>query len=252
MSTQEFYIRNASETDARGPFNLEQMVSLAETRQLDLETLYYDANTEAWTPIANNPDLVAQLFPARRLLKVKAKSDAQVKPLNAMSESDRPITVNDMLLAAEGRTEDTKHHADPGIVQSRAAAVGLFGSLAILLITALAYILPSIDVVLGLQFAALLHQPLPILGFLNLILAICLGLGAIGAYPMVRFAAMLGLGYTGVIFYLDNQPLALGFAAVSSVGLFLGTLLVNLPGNILCALLGLIGACGVFQVFWTS
>ena len=43
MATQEFYIRNASETEARGPFNLEQMVSLAEAGQVTADTLYYEA-----------------------------------------------------------------------------------------------------------------------------------------------------------------------------------------------------------------
>lgn len=55
MDTQEFYIRHASETDARGPYNLEEMVSLAETGSVTVETLYYDATTERWAVIGDNP-----------------------------------------------------------------------------------------------------------------------------------------------------------------------------------------------------
>jgi len=40
MATQEFYVRNESETEARGPFNLEQLLSLAENGQVTAETLY--------------------------------------------------------------------------------------------------------------------------------------------------------------------------------------------------------------------
>ncbi|PHX86282.1 MAG: hypothetical protein CK538_03735 [Opitutia bacterium] len=65
MDTQEFYIRRASETDARGPYNLEEMVSLAETGSVTVETLYYDATTERWAVIGDNPVVKAGIFPRK-------------------------------------------------------------------------------------------------------------------------------------------------------------------------------------------
>jgi len=56
MAMEEIYIRSESETEARGPFNLEQLVSLADTGQVTAETLFYDANTEQWSAIGSNEE----------------------------------------------------------------------------------------------------------------------------------------------------------------------------------------------------
>lgn len=251
-TTQEFYIRKASETDARGPFTLEQLTSLAENGQVDAETFYYDAAAETWVPISGNPALVETLFPAKKTLRVKPKSDAQVKTLNVVSESDKPITVNDMLLAADGRTEDTKDRADPAITQGRSAAVGLYAGMSILFVTAAAYILPHIDLLLALDFAGLLRNPLSLLGLLNLVLAVCLALGAVGAYPLVRFAATLGLGFAATLFYFQGETLPLLFTVATGFGLFFCTILLNLPGVVLAALIGFVGACGLAHHLFTT
>ena len=63
MATQEFYIREASENEARGPFNLEQLISLAETGQVTLDTLWYDPGIEDWALISTNDELKAHALP---------------------------------------------------------------------------------------------------------------------------------------------------------------------------------------------
>jgi hypothetical protein len=63
MDTQEFYIRQTSENEARGPYNLEQLISLCEIGSVTHDTLFYDANTEKWTPIGENDDLKKSIFP---------------------------------------------------------------------------------------------------------------------------------------------------------------------------------------------
>jgi hypothetical protein len=63
MDTQEFYIRQTSENEARGPYNLEQLISLSEIGSLTSETLFYDASREKWTPIGENADLKKSIFP---------------------------------------------------------------------------------------------------------------------------------------------------------------------------------------------
>ena len=252
MSTQEYYIRKANETDARGPFTLEQLSSLAENGQADADTFYYDAATEAWTAINANSALMETLFPAKKSLRVKAKTVTQVSNLNTMTANDRAITVNDMLLAAEGRTEDTKGKADPVIAQGRAAAVGLYTALGILVVTAAAYILPDIDLLFGLDFAGLLLSPLPLLGLFNLGLAVCLGLGATGAYPSVRFAATLGFGFAATVFFLQDQTIPLACSAAAAAGLYGCTLLINLPGVIFFGAAGLVGAVGLAKHLFTT
>ena len=250
-TTQEYYIRKADEADARGPFTMEQLSSLAENGQVDGDTYYYDAAAESWTLVSSNPELMATLFPAKKSLRVKAKSASQVSTLNTVSENDISISVNDMLLAAEGKTEDTKDKADPAIAHARAATIGLYSALGILVITAAAYILPGIDLVLALDFGGLFRAPLPLLGVLNLVLALCLGLGAIGAYPVVRFAAMLGLGFTGTVFFFDGQTLPLACAAVAGAGLYLATICINTAAVLLVGIGGLAGAAGVAHYLFT-
>ncbi|HYP18287.1 MAG TPA: DUF4339 domain-containing protein [Opitutus sp.] len=66
MATQEFYIRNESDTEARGPFTIEQLSSLIDSGQLTPATLYYEATTEQWTTIEANAELKATLFPAKK------------------------------------------------------------------------------------------------------------------------------------------------------------------------------------------
>ena len=251
-TTQEYYIRKATETDARGPFTLEQLSSLTENNQVDAETLFYDAATEAWAPINGNAELMAVLFPAKKALRMRAKDASQVKTLNKISEGDQPITVQDMLLAAEGRTADTKDSADPEISRGRAARIGNYTALFILLITAASYLLPHLDTVMALNVTDILKTPLIILGAFNLLLAVCVGLGAVSAYPYVRFTAMLGLGFAGTLFYFNGQTTLLAYSAAAAVGLYLCTVLLNLFSVIFFAALGLIGAVGLAQYYFTA
>ena len=85
MATQEFYIRNASETEAHGPFTLEQLVSLAEAGKVDPQTLYYEAGTEQWIVIGANADLKAVIFPEKRRLTIKPKDS--IHSVNAPPDS---------------------------------------------------------------------------------------------------------------------------------------------------------------------
>ena len=63
VDTLEFYIRQTSENEARGPYNLEQLISLSEIGSVTHDTLFYDANREKWTPIGENADLKKSTFP---------------------------------------------------------------------------------------------------------------------------------------------------------------------------------------------
>src|SRR5262245_3459894 len=110
MATQEIYIRNATETEARGPFNPQQVADLAEAGQVTAETLVYDASTEQWVSLNSDPILMAVVFPEKKKLSLKNK---EIKSLNQPVEQTRAITVDDMLAAAEGRTVDTRGKGDP-------------------------------------------------------------------------------------------------------------------------------------------
>src|SRR5690606_27325329 len=107
-------------------------------------TLFYDATTEQWVTIDSNADLKAALFPEKK--KLTLRSNASVETLNKEAAGAAPITVNDLLAAAEGRTSDTKDHKDPGLAMARAAAIGRWGIIASLVLAAAGELLPNTSV----------------------------------------------------------------------------------------------------------
>jgi hypothetical protein len=239
MATQEFYIREVSETEARGPFNLEQLVSLAETGQVTVETLWYDPTVEDWSLIGANDELKTAIFPEKRKLRMKVKETvSQPKQLDSLA----PITVEDMLAGAEGRTADTKDKIDPGIMQAHAARIGMWSAVACLVLAAAGEILPAADAIAAMDLNKLMSQPLVLLGAADLFVATMLGLGVVQFYPVVRFRAALGLGLFGFAFYAQGLAMPLMAEAAGAVGLYLATLWVNmLPVLVVCAL-GVLGS----------
>jgi hypothetical protein len=245
MAMEEIYIRSESETEARGPFNLEQLVSLADTGQVTAETLYYDATTEQWSALGSNEELMNEILPQRKKLKIKTKTKLTL--LNEEGDSSPPITVDEMLAAAEGRTAETAGRQDPAIAMARAAAIGRWAVILMLLLSAFGELLPAQDAVMSMDPMRLLPYPMVFLGAIDLVLATLLGLGVISLYPMVRFRAALGLGFVGFIFWTQGQVTPLFYLAGGSCGLYLSTIFVTyMP--VFCA--GALGLAGLGAVAW--
>jgi hypothetical protein len=242
MLPEEFYIRSATETEARGPFNLEQVSSLAEAGQVTLETLYYEPTTENWVAIGANEEVKAAVFPEKKKLTVK--KDHKVAKLNKEDDSSAPISVNDMLAAAEGRTAETRDKADPAIAQAIAAKIGMWSAIVTLLLAAAAEVMPSLNVLLDFKAEALLTEPLVILGVLDVVLALFLVLGMASIYPFLRFRAAFGLGFIGLTAWVHGTTSHLAFVAFGSAGLYLCTVFVQYVPVGISAALGLLGMGG--------
>jgi hypothetical protein len=225
MATQEIYIRNATETEARGPFTAQQVADLAEAGQVTADTLVYDATTEQWVALNSNLELMAAVFPEKRRLALKNKA---ISALNEPADESRPITVTDMLAAAEGHTDDTRGMSDPTAAMARAARIGMYGALISLVAAAAAEILPHTDTLVAMTPAKLLAHPLVALGVIDIVLAVLLALGMVTLYPFFRFRAALGLGLMGFIFYAQGDSVPLLAATIGSVGLYLCTVVVSL------------------------
>jgi hypothetical protein len=224
MATQEIYIRNATETEARGPFTAQQVADLADAGQVTAETLIYDASAEQWVALSSNTELMTTVFPEKRRLSLKSK---QIATLNKPIDDTRPITVGDMLAAAEGHTEDTRGKSDPQVAMARAARIGMFGVLISLVAAAAAEILPHTDTLVAMTPGKLLAHPLVALGVIDIILAILLALGMVTLYPFFRFRAALGLGLMGFIFYAQGDSIPFIAVTVGSIGLYLCTVVVS-------------------------
>jgi hypothetical protein len=246
MATQEIYIRNATETEARGPFNAEQVADLAEAGQVTADTLVYDAMAEQWVALSSNAELMAVVFPEKRKLTLRQK---EVQTLNKPVEQARAITVDDMLAAAEGRTEDTRGKGDPQIAMARAARIGMFGALISLVAAAAAEILPHTDTLTAMSTDKLLKHPLVALGIIDIALAVLLALGMLSLYPFFRFRAALGLGLMGLMFYAQGESTPLLAVTVGSIGLYLCTVVVSLIPAIL-AFVAAVGGMGMLAHYF--
>jgi hypothetical protein len=165
------------------------------------------------------------VFPEKRRLSLKNK---EISTLNKPLEETRPITVSDMLAAAEGRTEDTRGKSDPQIAMARAARIGMLGALVSLVAAAAAEILPNTDTLLKFTPSKLLAHPFVALGVIDIALAVLLALGMVSLYPFFRFRAALGLGMMGLMFYAQGQSIPLLAVAVGSAGLYMCTVVVSL------------------------
>ncbi|HEY1849047.1 MAG TPA: GYF domain-containing protein [Opitutaceae bacterium] len=241
MAGQEYYIREASETEARGPFNMEQLVSLAETGGLTADTLWYDSSVEDWAAIGSNESMKESIFPERRKLRMKVR---EMVSTPKQSDSAPPITVEDMLAGAEGKTAETKDKVDPKIMQAHAARIGMWSAVLCLVLAAAGEILPAADAISAGDLAKVIAQPLAFLGVLDLFIAVMLGLGVLTFYPFVRFRAALGLGLFGFMFYSQGMSMPLLAEVVGAVGLYLATLWIDMMPVLLASAAGLLGAAG--------
>ena len=223
-SGPEFYIRGANDAEARGPFSLEQLTSLAEAGQVTAETYFYDAKTEQWLAVSTSAEMKALLWPEKKKLTFKAK---EIKALNVEREGDKPITVQEFLDAAEGKTHETKDKSDPAVTMMNAAVWGTRTAALICLIGAAALVLPGIDAVISFDPARIMAQPYVLLGIADGMLGILLLLGVISLYPVVRFRAVFGLGFLGFLFWGTGQNNALLAVAAGSVGLYFSTIFLS-------------------------
>jgi len=243
MTPQEFYIRNEEDTEARGPFNLEQLSSLAENGQVTDKTVFFDPEVEEWRSVGSDAELKSKLFPEKKKLSLKAKED--INSLNESEDSVPPIEVAEMLAAAEGRTEDTKDKKDTTEDLARAAKLGMYCCTLATLISGAALIAPSIDIIVAENYPKLLTQPFAVLGAIDLLIGLALLLQAVQVYPFVRFRAALGAGFLGIYFYAQGDSTTAISAVVGCVGLYFSTVFTNLAAVLIATVMAL-GGMGYF------
>lgn len=81
MAEEEYFVRQPDSENARGPFSLEKLLSLAEAGQVDRQTLVYEAASESWKPLGENAELCAKIFPEKRKLTLRRRTpDAAPDP----------------------------------------------------------------------------------------------------------------------------------------------------------------------------
>lgn len=259
---EEYYIREIDQEEARGPFNLSKIVSLAEAGQVHKDTLYYDESSSQWVAISANDKLRNEIFPERQKLSLKPKAAQEMQTLNEADEDEEAaVSVDELLAAAEGDTEDTKHVKTEREDNEKTAniAPSLIGL--ILLVAAVVNIMPNFgylnEVINGAEPSTLLQAPMLIVGVLDAFFALAMFLAVTELFPVIRLRAALGLGFYGFIYWSrwvfgDEQALLVMICSiVGSVGLYIATITLNLRTLLFAAIAGLggIGGMAYFLVF---
>lgn len=244
MSTQEFYIRGENDAEARGPFTHDQLASLVEAKQLDANTLYYDAAVEQWVTVGSNASLMAFLFPEKKKLKVRPKDE--VATLNVATEGDAPIRVEDMLAAAEGRTAETYGRGDPKLAQARIAGFGRYFVTAMILFSVFGMLFPpeNLHPLYALEWKVIGTNPFIICGMIDVVFGIVLLLGATACYPALRARLLIGLGFFGLLFFLNGDVVLAIAVTAGSVGAYICTIALNWPLLLIGGIAGLLGSLG--------
>ncbi|MBI2813441.1 MAG: hypothetical protein HYX71_04100 [Opitutae bacterium] len=252
-SGPEYYVRGVNDAEARGPFSMEQLRSLCETddpaKGISPETYYYDAATEQWLQLGAHPQLKAALWPEKKKMGFKQKEFISVNA--EKSESAPAITVQEFLAAAEGKTDETKGKKDKSELMMKAAAWGTRSAAIISLLSAVALILPSIDLLIALDFAKLADKPFVYLGVVDAFVGLLLLLGVITIYPFVRFRAVFGLGFLGFLFMTQGQLTPMIAVAAGSTGLYFCTIFLSIIPLAVAALVGLGGMAMLATLAYT-
>lgn len=241
MDLEALYIRNPTDTDARGPFTARQVADLADAGQVTPQTLVFDAGTQQWVNVGSLPDLMKIVLPEKKKLTLKAK---EFKPLNKTDDFEKKLDVQDMLAAAEGRTEETASRRDPTEAMARAAAVGRYGAIVGLLLSATAALFPLRDALLALDPGKLLDQPLACVGFVDAALALFVILGVTALYPLIRFRAAAGLGLVGFTYYAQGFGMELTLTTFGCAGIFFCTIVVRMVPALVSTVLA-VGGMGL-------
>ncbi len=244
----EYYIRTTAEDETRGPYDLGKLSDLIEPGVVTRTALYYDDAKEEWFRIEENPTLFEALSPKKKRLSLKAKEDAT--PEIEEVEEVEDVSVDEMLAAAEGLTDETHHLKEEQINQGRAARICLPGLAILLLFSAILNLLPefsTLNYIFGEgKYASILSHTVIILGLVDLFLALCCFLSVTDVFPIIRFREMLGLGYFTYIYWAWGDVNMLLATLVASIAIYICTLTLNLSFMIACLTLG--GLALLYQI----
>jgi len=192
MSAQhEYYVRQPADTEARGPFTLAQLASLASSGGIDSTTLYFDAATEQWIPAAGSAEIGVLL------------RNAPARTQTATTTATSPTPATPLVPAA------------PAVKFMR---VLLFASAAALLLISFISMRHG-----GLH--TLLFHPFFWLGLIDIVLGVCVTFFMKQIVLIIRLRAVLGFCFLGLFLWSIAATPAIVLAAIASACLWLATVL---------------------------
>jgi hypothetical protein len=228
----DYYIRERDNEEARGPYSIGKLATLVESGQITKATLYFDEDKSAWLPLGDSVQFSESLFPERRKLILRTvadDADAVGRGKDAAAPTAEPAgpDVNEMLAAAEGRTEETRHLRKR---QRSAEAAGYYLCPVMGLAFAMSgfsLLYPNLDFLHELvsngHWGQLLQAPFVWIGFVDLFIALCCFLAVTDLFPFVRVRAALGCGFALYVGWAAGDNLYLMAMAAAMVGIWIAT-----------------------------
>jgi len=244
----DYYIRTPDHEESRGPFDPPKLLTLAEAGQISENTLYYDETKEEWVPIALNEALKNQVFPQRErlTLKVGQAVEAETTKDGAPTPEEKSgLNVQEMLAAAEGDTEETRHLKKQQKSFEKAASLASSGIGLMMLFSAVFLLMPHFTVVnAAIQdeaFSTVINYPFILIGLFDFLMAVFLFLAVTEVYPLLRGRAMLTLGFGVYVGWAMGDPILLAASAAAGIGIFLATIARSYPTMLVAMALGIGG-----------
>lgn len=220
----ELFIRYPDSEEAKGPYNIEQLQSLSEAKKVKPETLYYDEDKEVWVAVNTNQELNEALFPTDKKLTLRKGDDENLNLLNKPEdENAEKLTIEEILAAAEGETEETKGKVAKAKWSERTAIYTSHSLTATFGISAASLLFLNLSDLMSMSPALILMNPFIIFGAVDTFITICLAMAATTIYPFVRLRAAIGLGFMALYFYSFGQGVLAALISVSMISTFINT-----------------------------
>ena len=208
--SEEYFIRNDENDDNRGPFDMDQLATLADAGKINQETLFYVEGDGCWKLLKDMPELYEKLFPKKEAIRLKLASpktqDVQKIPSSSddQAEEEKGVSVAEVLDSAEGRTEETEYLRKAEKEKNKAASASLPVLGLSFLLFAFAIGWGHYDFLNGViterDWGRLLSRPIIFVFVIDLLLGLGLLLGASELFPIARLRAMVGLGFLPISF----------------------------------------------------
>lgn len=239
----EYYIRRSDSDEVRGPFNTDKLTTLVEAGQVDKETLYYDEDKQDWIPIASNEDLRAVVFAEKKRLNLRSKHhesalapDPSEKSLTLEDSTRKEVKVSEILASAEGEAGagwqlGAKKKAKEMVLGMTPALLGAMFAMsgAVLAWRDLDNLTKAFE---DKDIMPLLREPLVLVGVVDFIFATLLFLWVSEIFPILRFRAMLGLGFFSYVAWNAGDYQWMVANVVASVAIFVCTLSTRLQVSV--------------------
>ncbi len=205
---ESLYIRQPNEEQGRGPYNQEQLESLAATGHILPDTLFSTDNSE-WFTVQARPDLYIQLFPPQKTIRLKksvhpATPDATATTSAATTEAPQ----DELTRILKGDSKATKKETPSRVAALLTSPLPWVNQLTglVMLLAAWTFLThnPGKIVEVFSNPILLLEHPTLAVGMIDLLVTLFLFLGASGLHSYVRSRLLVMAGVALIYFWTDT------------------------------------------------